>query len=520
VTGQNVTGQNVTGQNVTGQNVTGQNGPGDPPAGGQHGTTDPPQAGSYRDPAGLASWLQAGFARQSLRRSGCYSWMFSGWMHAAELVQGRRGTEFVTIGVPDDFYAVRVGLANLSRSSWTASKIIACASGCWNDYINPLDAAGVLRPSSAWSPVTFGNGGADRSSLVTAADAPDEIVVAAKSHDSRADSPPAGDAPNPAWTFTDWVPCASAAADPVTGMRVLMLRALVPDRQVITYTNGAMDGFAGRPELHAGYDYFLGGMCHGQDRVTDPAYTAAERLQPAILTRNRIANGPVMCLIQVMTRHAGIVGLVTGDSHHAGTATTSQTNNFLLRCLLPLGRETRGTLPIGLVNTASGGLTSGQFFPRMTALLPAVRPAFVVLPGWSYNETNEGIHANQTAQNRLFARLLLAAEVVRQAGAVPVFVTPFPRDPTSMTKEVRSVWLACRDTLLTLRCSGELVLDATPLLGATTNGEFTGTYLDGLSLDQMHPNDAGHAAVARALTPIVRQFAGLGAQTDGQPPAV
>jgi hypothetical protein len=50
------------------------------------------------------------------------------------------------------------------------------------------------------------------------------------------------------------------------------------------------------------------------------------------------------------------------------------------------------------------------------------------------------------------------------------------------------------------------VLDAPPLLGAITDGEFNGTYLDGLSIDQMHPNDAGHAAVARAF-PIVLQVA-------------
>jgi hypothetical protein len=453
------------------------------------------------------SGYQTAFANQMARRTRRYSWMFSGWTQASELVQGRCGTEFVTIGVPDDFYAVRIGLANITRFSWTASKIIACGSACWNDRFNPLDAAGVPRPSSAWSRVTFANGGADRASLVTAADAPSRIVVAAKTSDHDRDGDPGDDPSNPAWTFTDWVPCASLAADPATGMRVLMLRALLPDRQVITYTNGAMDEFAGRPELHAGYDYFLGGMCHGQDRVTDPAYTAAENLPPDILVMNRIANGPVMCLIQVMTRHAGIVGLITGDSHHAGVATTSQINNFLLRCLLSFGHETKGRLPMGFVNTAAGGLTSVQFFPRMTALLQAVRPGFVVLPGWSYNETSEGIHANETAENQLFARMLLAADGVRQAGAVPIFVTPFPRDANSMTEAVRSVWLARRDSLLTLRCSGEIVLDATPLLGARTDGGFNGTYLDGLSIDEMHPNDAGHAAVAAALTPIVRRLA-------------
>jgi hypothetical protein len=76
---------------------------------------------------GRVSEMRVDFTPQTVHRSQRYSWMFSGWIRAAAIAPGRGGTEFVTIGVPDDIYAVRIGLASLSRSPWTVSKVIACA---------------------------------------------------------------------------------------------------------------------------------------------------------------------------------------------------------------------------------------------------------------------------------------------------------------------------------------------------------------------------------------------------------
>jgi hypothetical protein len=439
-----------------------------------------------------------------LKRSHRYTWMMNGWTNNSYLDDVGGGTEFTTIGVPDDFVAVRVGFANINTEPWTVRKIIACASSSWNDSFNPVDDTRTPRVAEAWSTLTFQNAGSDRDSLVTAAGAPVEIAVAGNGAD-----PAMGETSNPFWTFTDWVPCASAAADPATGMRILMLRALIPGNQEVTFTNGKMTEYAADPSINNGYGYFTGGLKRDTDLVTDPAPQALHGMRASTLRANHLVNGQLISLVQVLTRNAGIVGLITGDSHQAGTSTTSNVNKFLTQCLLGIGRGTIGTVPVGVVSTASGGLSSQQFFPRMTTLLDTVRPSFVVLPGWSYNELDRGAYATASAEHVLFVRMILAADQVRAAGAIPIFTTPFPRNRAAMTPAVMDGWLAQRDAILAMRRTGEFVFDATPLLGAVENGRFTGTYLDGLSSDAIHPNNKGHAILARAMAPMVEGITGL-----------
>jgi lysophospholipase L1-like esterase len=429
--------------------------------------------------------------------------MLNGWTTPVFVDQARSGTEFVTIGVPDDFHAVRVGLANVNASPWTVTKIIACASSSWNDYFTPTEGDRTVRPASAWSTLTFQNGGVDCSSLVTVPGARSDVIVAGNVVDRAS-----GETSNPAWTFTDWVQCGSIGADTATSMRVLMLRALVPGEQTVTVTNGRMTEYSATPSVNKGYGYFLGGLKLGIDLVTNPADVSVPNMTSAMVAGNHLANGQMMCLVQVLTRKPGIVGMVTGDSHQAGTTTTSQINNFLLQCLRTFGHSTIGMLPISVVNTAVGGATSQQIFPRMTALLNAVQPTFVVMPCWTFNERDGELFATPRAEDHVFTRMLLAAEQVRAAGAVPIFVTPFPRDPFGMTPEVLMSWLARREATMAMREFGEVVLDVADLVGLVADGRFTGTYRDGLSLDLMHPNDAGHAIIAEALAPIVQNIVG------------
>ena len=297
--------------------------------------------------------------------------------------------------------------------------------------------------------------------------------------------------------------------DPATGMRVLMLRALVPGNQVVTFTNGRMTGYSASASVNKGYRYFTGGLKKDTDLVSHPAPDAARHAPPATVDANHLVNGQLICCVQVLTRNAGIVGLVAGDSHQAGTATTSGVSHFLVQSLLEIGRECDRNVAGWRGQHAAGGLFVTPVLPRMAALLDAVRPAFVVLPGWSYNERDGGIHANAVAEDALFSRMKSAAGQVRAAGALPLFLTPFPRDRASMTPAVLDVWLARRDAVRSMRDAGEWVFDASPLLGAMRDGGLTGTYRDGLSNDTIHPNDTGHGILARALIPELRNIMGL-----------
>jgi hypothetical protein len=98
---------------------------------------------------------------------------------------------------------------------------------------------------------------------------------------------------------------------------------------------------------------------------------------------------------------------------------------------------------------------------------------------------------------------MMAAESCTRIGAVPVFLTPFPRDPGGMTPVQVGPWLKLRDSIMTLRETGAVVLDATDLFGRRSEGVLDGRYLPEYSNDDAHPNNAAHAALAGCLARVI-----------------
>ena len=422
-----------------------------------------------------------------VRRTRIFSWAPSGW-----LVRGATGgvdTDFVTLCCPDDFVAIRVGLTNISSEPYTIDKIIATASTTLGDGANPTG-------NVTWTPLTFMNDGAGAGPIVTQADAPTQITV----HGCRP-GPATGDAVVPRWTWTDWVPLASVARTDSPGApRVLMLRVLLPAGCYHTRPNGGFLEYHATPEMNLGFDYVAGHV--PADLVTVPGTIHA----PGACLGH--TNPPVSC-VQLLTRNAGIVGMTTGDSHHQGSSTTTQFWNYLLRATVQIGMKHVGRIPFGYWSTARGGANSEWFFTSLTNVLDVAKPSFVVLPGWTYNDMSGNVHADQAANDVFLARLLMTAEACVNRGAVPIFLTPFPRDPHSMTEACVRPWLRLRRVILSMRESGAIVVDATTLLGARSlSGEFDGCYRPEYSLDQMHPNDAGHAALAELLSIEIQKLVG------------
>ena len=343
--------------------------------------------------------------------------MISGWIRPDALGPEGGGTACLALGCPDDFHAVRLGFPNVTTRPWTLARVIGCASSSFNDYVHPTGDA-------RWTPFTLAMQGRDDDRIVTRPDAPTVITVAGNTEDAAT-----GETANPAWTWTDWVPLAGKVADPATGMRVLMLRALVPGEQTICVANGQLRGLTGNIGLNGGFDYFTGGLKRNADRVCDPQ--GSENVEQ--WRHNALANGSVFPMVQFATRTPGLVAICTGDSHHQGTSTSEQFTGFLYRAMTRIGRPYVGTMPVGMVNCAVGGLTSRQFFPRMQELLTAVRPSFAVLPGWSYNDRTGPAHADEAAADVFLARLTCAAEACIDTGVKPVLLTPFPRNRQAMT---------------------------------------------------------------------------------------
>ena len=252
--------------------------------------------------------------------------------------------------------------------------------------------------------------------------------------------------------------------------------------------------------MNRGFDYVVGHVPADVVTVPQPIFAPA-----ACLGRS---NPPISC-VQFLTVNEGIVGMTTGDSHHQGTGTTSQFYNYLLQATVQLGARHVGRIPFGYWSTARGGANSGQFFPSLAQVLPIAMPSFVVLPGWTYNEMNGNTHADQAATDLFFSRLMMAAEACSRIGAIPIFLTPFPRDAGGMTSVQVGPWRKLYQLIMGLRETGALVVDATTLFGNRADGQLDGTYLPDCTYDNAHPNDDAHAKLAKAMIQMIEDLFGL-----------
>jgi hypothetical protein len=411
---------------------------------------------------------------------------------------GPWGTGTITVGCPDDFYAMRLGFANIAPSDHVVPLMKACVSDSWNDYVNPTGAGG-------WVTFTTAHGGEDTDAVVTIADAPTALRVTGTQTDRGT-----GCTNIPKWSWTDWNCIASGPPDPATNMRVVMIRHLATLGQVYNYANGLFSNHRGNLAYNNGYDYAIGGYNNGQDCVSNPC----EMLGDAILV-NGMTNGSMIGAIQFLTRNPGVVGMNCGDSHHCGTGTTSQFNSYLAQGMTLLGRRNVGKIPYSFATCANGGARAIEYFAWLKTLLPAIRPSFVVLPGWDYNTQDNGVHANQNVANAFLAQLAAAADFCIFNGAIPILLTPFPRDASAMGLVQKNAWDWLRSQILATRVAGTAVIDSTTILGHQTDNGFDGTYKSGYTTDGVHPNDLGHFRIAEQLMDVVQRLAGLEA-IDGK----
>ena len=417
------------------------------------------------------------------------TWLPSSIFDTFQLPAAPPYTQLLTVGCADDFYAVRVGLANITRGAWRADRLIARPSTTWNDLANPTGDA-------EWVPLTFAHQGTDSATIASGPGLPTGLTVSGNQID-----PGTGLTTNPAWTWTDWSPIRSLPrADAPDGHRVLMFRMLVPQGQMITYARGVYGAYAGDTALHGGFEHATGKF--DGDIVTNPV-----PVDPEKTFRGQGINS-IVC-VQYLTRNPGVTFMVTGDSHQIGTSTLTQFSSAVLYGVVAAGVPLVGRFPLGYVNCATGGATSAQYFARPRDLLPSVKPGVVILPGWTANDLPFATLDTDAVGDRFIAHLLLAAESCDDHGAVPIFLTPFPHDRTFMTDERTRSWNLLRETVMGFRANGRIVLDAATILGEQTGGALDGIYKPELTDDNVHPNDSGHRALATALTPLMAAVADL-----------
>lgn len=450
----------------------------------------------YRSNApGVYGYSPAAVRNTGQRRSR-YSWMMSLRPLVSTLDGNDGGTEFVTIDIPDDFYAVRLGFMNRTTTPWDVTLMKAVGSGPTSSYLVPVDDDGNTLAASAWSTITAQGAGANLDTVVTASGAATALTVLANTTTAST-----GKTDNPAWSMTDWVPCLSRAPDPVTGMRRLMIRALIPSSQDVTYSvQSATSAWQTNPAVNNGYFSWTGGQDNNADYVTDPTTgDALTNTGNTMLTNN----GPLIALVQVLTKRPCVQGMSNGDSTMAGALTTGGVYTMSLIAATTLGKEFVSSVPVGFVNAATGSAPNSVFFQNLATILPIINPTYVVLPGWTSNDLNvDGLEPQEMVAN-FSARLSQASDMVREAGAVPIFVTPWGYD--DMTADEIAAWRELRARTLSLAGSGEIVVDQFALCGDVA----TGAYASGMAYDGLHPTDNANIRGSRPLAVAIKVVAGL-----------
>jgi len=194
-----------------------------------------------------------------------------------------------------------------------------------------------------------------------------------------------------------------------------------------------------------------------------------------------------------MSRTPGATVLWGGDSHFAGATTAGNVDAFALQSCLALSTP---ELPVSAANYAWGGSPSLVFLPLLERMQQVIRPQILILQGWTSNDGPA-----REAAEAYAGRILDLAHRARQAGTLPVLVTRFSRKSLALNLPEAAEADRLRERQLHLDSATLPVLDATPALEDIST---PGIYRPGLSSDGIHPNESGHEAVARLLTPLLR----------------
>jgi hypothetical protein len=285
--------------------------------------------------------------------------------------------------------------------------------------------------------------------------------------------------PNIAWT--DWTPITAIPPDDGSGRPILFLRAAFPAWVAPRCCNGVFR-FSGTPAAHGRDMVFT--YRGGHDLATSPAAMPANQ--------GAFGVSPFYC-VQYLSKTRGATVLWGGDSHYAGDTSIGSIDAFPLQSCLALSTPER---PLAAANYAWSGSPSLIFMPILEHMLQACRPQIVILQGWTANDGPA-----KAAIDAYAARVMSLADQVVQLGAVPVLVTRFPRINLAQRPAELALADHWRERELTLNKPTMPVLDAPAVLDDPAH---PGAYRPGLSNDSVHPNTAGHAALAQALTPILQ----------------
>lgn len=394
---------------------------------------------------------------------------------------GAAKTFFYTLPIDDDITSFRLIFNQQPGGpAVTITAASAVISNAANDYGNPT--GGGTPVSVTWNnagvdidiPAPFRAAGNLTTRTIPGAPAVDPIFGSAN-----------------VWLpdLSDWVSITPPAG--AVGTRYLMLRVLIPNAP---YYGGTMSGgYTAAPLVNKGHDLCM--LSLPGDSVTGFPVVV-------VSLANADFTGPLRGY-QVMSRSAGLTVATIGDSEYTNT-TAGGINGFCVQAWNNWAAAGgNGIYAPAQMNWT--GAQSALYAALASYLLPIVKPQIAFISGFTWNE---GSGSLVTA----LPRAQWLAERVRAYGGVPIIVGPFADTERAFQGAAanRAPWLAAIAKVRGMASSGTLVYDPASVCGVfdPVTGILNGAIVAALAGDLNHENDAGHAAHAAAILPILQSVPG------------
>lgn len=305
--------------------------------------------------------------------------------------------------------------------------------------------------------------------------------------------PPAVTAGGLGFAATDWmVLTALDRADGRDDLPLLMLRSYsAAGGRFLGFGPGDFSDPAGWPTVNRGR--IIRGFYQAGDHVSHPASFTAPVEADFLL--------PVG--VQYYQRGRGLNVMTLGDSLTAGYQTVAHGNGFGFQACTALSTTRR---PVTHIASGHSGQSALEYLTRGRTEFAVFRPDVVVIETTSPN----GQPATPAEFDRMFAHALAFADHAERHGAVPILKTAVP---FSLPEPIDVLRRGINARVRAMAAAGSmLVLDAD---AAVSDGASPAASLPHFRPPgDAHLNDAGHAAIAAALVPILGRVMATGYDTS------
>lgn len=373
------------------------------------------------------------------------------------------------------YIGVRLVYGSNNAVGMTGMKALVAPSASLNNDRDPVDGANA---AVGWTTVTFNNGGAFLlpPSAAGAAVAAGAVTAGSGSAGTTVESHYA----------SDWMQLQSIARNDGGSLPLLFSRTYFPNAAQAIGMSSPQDAWATDPAVHDGR--IIQSSLQTVDGVTTPANFTAT---------SKIGRWGHCLAVQFLSRYRGLSVHAIGDSIVQGAGSQGNVaNGFRPWGHIACKDVSQPTRPVTFANWGVSGQTTAEMLKRLASIIDNYAPDVLFVGPFTVNDAA----ADLTAGRGLFYMRSAIARCLA-AGVVPVLFTGIPGSKIGTVETQR---LAFNAAVRGAAQDGVPVADFDAALrDPAAQSQLLAAYNSG---DNVHPNDAGYAAMAAIARAAVQKI--------------